>query len=170
MQGVVLSNAEYKAGETVTVLGKPASLEGDTEFLGWYNSAGIEYSVGSTFAMPEANVNLFPLWKESDTIPVYFFIDGDATWFAPDQEPWLTVIQVEPDGIGNMTTPDINSFELGQYATGYEFAGWYYYGEGENGELGDLPFDENYIFNEDDLDWTTGGLYVYAVWTPVTAE
>ncbi|MDE6676462.1 MAG: InlB B-repeat-containing protein, partial [Clostridia bacterium] len=177
IQGVALSTAKYKAGDTVTVCGKLDGVEGRGTFLGWYyknNGEEQAYYEDTTFIMPEQDVDFLPLWEESGAIPVYFFIDVEATDFARQvvegEEPWLTIIEVEPDGFANMTIPDINSFELGKYATGYTFAGWFYSDIDDDFSPIDVPFNTNYVLNEDHIDFTTGGLYVYAMWTPISAE
>ena len=104
--------------------------------------------------------------EEEDMATVYFFIDEEASYGDVDnvvdgEEPYLTVMYVAADGSANITIPDINAFELGDYAEGYTFDGWYFWdmSEGEEKE-----FTEYYAFTEDDIQY---GVFVYAKWTPV---
>ncbi|MDE6059646.1 MAG: InlB B-repeat-containing protein [Clostridia bacterium] len=177
-----IRSVEYKAGDEVTVItmtDEEIALYGEITRWTYFiiSDDGEEeffYNAGETFTMPARDITLTAV-EESNAIPVYFFIDIDATWFDPSQvvegeEPWLTIIEVEPDGFAGMTLPDINSFELGQYATGYTFAGWFYPDADDNYNTIDVPFNTNYVLNEDHIDDAMGGLYVYAMWTPISAE
>ena len=60
----------YLQGATVTVLGAGSLINTGYAFAGWTASttgvAGASYSIGSTFTMGSANVNLYAVWIPTD--------------------------------------------------------------------------------------------------------
>ncbi len=60
----------YLQGATVTVLGAGSLINTGYAFAGWTASttgvAGASYSIGSTFKMGSANVNLYAVWIPTD--------------------------------------------------------------------------------------------------------
>ena len=66
---------KYESGASVTVLGNTGNLaKTNSEFLGWSKTAtatAAEYVAGSTFAIGDADVTLYAVWKTKDTPAPY---------------------------------------------------------------------------------------------------
>ena len=114
--GTIPASTTYDFGTTATVSSNTGSLvKTGYTFDGWNTKAdgtGSNYSMGSTFGMPSANVTLFAKWKIK-TLALTYNSNGSTGGSAPSGGSY---------NYGNTVTVSGNTGPL--VKTGYMFLGW----------------------------------------------
>lgn len=103
------------AGEDVTLLANAYTWDAEHVFTGWkvtYGETELDKAVGSTFAMPEANVTITAQWAVKQYCALTLKVNGENHLVANiEQEVEQTI-----SALDGYTTPD----DVGDY----EFIGW----------------------------------------------